>query len=184
MRGKLTPFIVSLALLAGCGPGHGLNLGRVSGKVSYRGEPIRYGFVTFQPDASKGTDGPPAMSTIAKDGSYALTTQDADDGAMVGFHKVSVIALDPEPVAGADAPEPKDAPKEFMAAKGARPKPTPRAKSASAGPTFKSRSGKQYRILGPEKLGNPETSGIAVEVKSGRNSIDLDIGEDGSVSLK
>jgi hypothetical protein len=182
MRGERLLVVLIFAVLAGCSPGHGLSLGRVSGKVTYRGEPIRYGYVTFQPDASKGTDGPPAMSTISKDGSYALTTQDATDGALVGFHKVSIIALDPDPISGADAPEPKEAPKEFMAAKGARPKATPKAKAA--GPTSTSRNGKVYRILGPEKLGNPETSGITVEVKSGRNTVDLSIGDDGSVSLQ
>ena len=182
MRAIHLPVALGLAALAGCGPGHGLDLGRVSGKVTYRGEPIRYGFVTFQPDSAKKTDGPPAMSTIGQDGSYALTTQDADDGALVGFHKVGIIALDPEPIEGADAPDPQESPKEFMAAKGARPKVAPRAKAKDAVPSFTSRNGKRYRIIGPEKLGNPETSGFQVEVRSGRNTIDLQIKEDGSVS--
>src|SRR5262249_62179239 len=80
-------------LLIGCGPGNGLTLGRVRGTVTYKGKPVQNGFVTFQPDASHQTDGPPAMGTINQDGSYALTTQDADDGAVVGTHKVAILGL-------------------------------------------------------------------------------------------
>ena len=49
---------------SGCGPDHGMSLGRVSGTVTSRGEPVRFGTVIFMPDATKGTDGPPAMGTL------------------------------------------------------------------------------------------------------------------------
>jgi hypothetical protein len=183
MRGERFLVALLLAVLAGCGPGHGLNLGRVSGMVTYRGEPVRYGFVTFQPDETKGTDGPPAMSTISKDGFYALTTSDAADGALVGFHKIAIIALDPDPISGADAPEPAEAPNEFMASKAARPRPKARTKAKAAGPTFTSRNGKVYRILGPEKLGNPDTSGVSVEVRGRSNTVNLQVKDDGTVDV-
>jgi hypothetical protein len=186
MYRKFISLLLVAAFLPACGPGHGLTLGRVSGKVTYRGEPVRYGFVTFQPEEREGESGPPAMSTISQDGTYALTTQDPDDGAVVGPHRVAIIALDPDPIVGADAPEPAEAPKEFMATKSGRVKT--KSKTAEvpkdAGPTFKSRDGKIYRILGPEKLGNPMTSGIQVEVKSGRNTFDFEIGDEDAVQVR
>ncbi len=167
-----------LTLASGCGPGHGMNLGRVKGSVTFEGEPVRYGFITFQPDADKGTVGPPAMSTIAKDGTYALTTQDADDGTIVGSHRIAIIALDPNPVSESEAIDPVKDPQAFMTAKGQR---RPPATSKTAEPTFTSRDGKVYRILGAKELENPMTSGIQAEVKSGSNTLNFSIQKDGKV---
>jgi hypothetical protein len=167
-----------LALAAGCGPGHGMDLGRVRGKVTFRGEPVRYGFITFMPDADAGTIGPPAMSTISEDGSYALTTQDADDGTVVGSHRVAIIALDPNPISEAEALDPEKEPEAFMATKGQR-RPPPGA--SKDGPTFTSRDGKVYRMLGSEALGNPGTSGIQAEVGRGSNTLNFSILDDGKV---
>ena len=94
--------------LPGCGSDNGLSLGRVHGKVIYKGEPVKYGTVSFVPDPSKGTKGPIAMGTIKDDGSYVLSTSDAGDGAVVGHHKISVVGLDPTPIPGkAPAPFPR-----------------------------------------------------------------------------
>ena len=93
------PGLLAAALaLVGCGSGNGLTLGRVQGKVTYKGEPVKFGTVSFVPDASKGTDGPIAMGNIKDDGTYVLSTSDPGDGAVVGHHKISVVGLDPTPV--------------------------------------------------------------------------------------
>ncbi|QDV34659.1 hypothetical protein [Tautonia plasticadhaerens] len=176
-RGWLIAVLLALSA-AGCGPGHGMQLGRVKGTVTYRGEPVRYGFITFQPDDTRGTVGPPAMSTISGSGAYALTTQDPDDGTVVGSHRVAIIPLDPNPVDAVEAIDPKADPKAFMATKGQPRRPPAASKD---GPTFTSRDGKVYRVLGPESLGNPNTSGIAVEVGRGSNRLDFAIQEDGRV---
>lgn len=185
---------VALAVvgLASCGPGHGLNLGRVQGKVTVDGRPVTYGTVFFVPDASKGTDGPPAMGTITADGTYTLSTDSPGDGALVGHHKVGVVALDPTPVnPGEAAPAPEEAPVDFMKSKAgaghqgkgasqkaARPSPPP--KSKAGGETFTDKGGRAFRMLLPKKLGNPEESGLRAEVRGGSNSIDFRLKADGT----
>jgi hypothetical protein len=186
------PGLLALAL-AGCGPGHGLTLGRVQGKVSYKGEPVRYGTVFFVPDVSKGTDGPSAMGIIKEDGTYTLSTDSGGDGALVGHHKVGVVGLDPTPIDNASEkplPNPEEAPGEFMLAKGkalqqARRAPRKAAAAATAqGDTFTDRGGRTYRYVIPKKLGNYQESGLEVDVARGSNSIDFDITEDGTARIK
>jgi hypothetical protein len=174
--------VAALAGLAGCGPGNGLTLGRVHGTISVEGEPVRFGYVTFLPDSTAGTNGPPATSSILEDGSFVISTEQSDDGAIVGTHKVAVIALDPEPLAGADLPKPEDDPEKFLATKGHGQRPPVRAKK-SAGPTYKARDGKTYRLLVPERLMNPETSGITAKVERGSNTIKIAIRKDGTAEV-
>src|SRR5690242_16959333 len=87
-----------------CGSSNRLPLGRVQGKVTYMGEPVQWGNIMFVPDASKGTVGPAAIGVISLEGTYAMASEDANDGAMVGFYKVGILSLDPVPVNGDPAP--------------------------------------------------------------------------------
>jgi len=183
------PGLLALAV-AGCGPGHGLTLGRVQGKVTYKGEPVRYGTVFFVPDVSKGTDGPSAMASIKEDGTYILSTDSGGDGALVGHHKVGVVGLDPTPINSTSAlPNPEEAPVEFMQAKGklaqqARRAPRKATAAAAAqGDTFTDRGGRIYRYIIPKKLGAPEESGLVIEVSRGSNTIDIEVGEDGTAHI-
>ena len=84
--------------MAGCGPSDGYRLGRVGGKVTFKGQPVTSGFIIFMPDRSKQTVGPQAMSKIADDGTYAMSTKVADDGAVVGDHQVGIMGTDPKPI--------------------------------------------------------------------------------------
>ena len=61
----------------------------VQGTVIYNGKPLPYGTVSFQPEA-----GLPAIGTIQSDGSFTLTTYSTGDGAIIGSHKVAVIATE------------------------------------------------------------------------------------------
>jgi hypothetical protein len=185
------PGLLALAV-AGCGPGHGLTLGRVQGKVTYKGEPVRYGTVFFVPDLLKGTDGPSAMGIIKDDGTYTLSTDSGGDGALVGHHKVGVVGLDPTPIQKASAkplPDPEEAPSDYMQAKGklaqqARRAPRKAAAAVAAqGDTFTDRGGRTYRYVIPKKLGNYEESGLEVDVARGSNTIDFDIAEDGTARI-
>jgi hypothetical protein len=178
--------------LAGCGPGHGLTLGRVQGKVTYKGEPVRYGTVFFVPNTSKGTDGPSAMGIIKDDGTYTLSTDSGGDGALVGHHKVGVVGLDPTPInttSEKPLPKPEEEPGEFMIAKGKVAKQARRAprKAAAAaaepGDTFTDRGGRTFRYVIPKKLGNYEESGLEVDVARGSNTIDFNIAEDGTARI-
>jgi hypothetical protein len=74
--------------LAGCGGGHPATAG-VEGKVLYRGKPLEFGAVMFQPAA-----GPPASGQIQRDGTFRLSTYGSNDGAVLGAHKVSVSCLE------------------------------------------------------------------------------------------
>src|SRR5262245_34277086 len=92
---RFVPGLLGL-IAAGCGPGEGYTLGRVRGTVTFKGEPVRSGFIIFVPDETKQTAGPQGMSRIADDGTYVLSSKIADDGAVVGFHRVGIMATDPK----------------------------------------------------------------------------------------
>lgn len=64
----------------------------VQGKVTYKGQPVPKGTVTFQSD-----DGHTATGTIQSDGSYRLSTFGENDGAIPGHHRVMIIANDADP---------------------------------------------------------------------------------------
>jgi hypothetical protein len=180
--------MIAALALAGCGSNNGLSLGRVQGKVTYKGAPVKFGTVSFVPDASKGTDGPIAMGNIKDDGTYVLSTSDAGDGAVVGHHKISVVGLDPTPIPGEKAvPTPEESPLEVMKAR-AKGLHTARAagKAANAkveGDTFTDRGGRVYRYVIPMKLGMAEESGLEVDVSSGSNNVNIEISEDGKARI-
>jgi len=95
----------ALCTLAGCGADNGLTMGRVSGLVTFKGDPVEFGDILFVPDGSKGNKGVPAMGKIDKDGRYTMSTQESGDGVIAGFHKVGVRVLDPEPVSKVESTE-------------------------------------------------------------------------------
>jgi hypothetical protein len=72
--------------LAGCGRGYP-ETAVVTGKVTYKGQPVPAGRVCFWPK-----EGRPAMGEIGSDGNYRLTSFSQGDGAIVGEHRVSITA--------------------------------------------------------------------------------------------
>ncbi len=64
----------------------------VSGKVTYLGQPVAKGTVSFLSDK-----GQPATGAIQPDGTYQLSTFGEKDGATPGHHKVMIIANDGDP---------------------------------------------------------------------------------------
>jgi hypothetical protein len=86
-------------ITGGCGPGaepHPETV-PVQGKVTYKGQPVPRGTITFQPDS-----GQPATGEIQSDGSYRLGTFSASDGAVLGHHRVMIIdnTADPTKIPG------------------------------------------------------------------------------------
>jgi hypothetical protein len=79
----------ALLLLAGC-DGGGMKTAVVKGKVTYQGKPVTGGTVTFVPDAG----GPSATGEIKPDGTFAMTTYKPGDGAVLGKHKVFIVAME------------------------------------------------------------------------------------------
>ena len=85
------------SLLIGCGGDKG---GRVSGRVTFKGQPVPAGKVYITPDSSKGNSGQPGFADI-KDGNYdtaAAGSQSAPMGAVV----FTVEGIDPNPPPGAE----------------------------------------------------------------------------------
>lgn len=81
---SLLPFVLgSLLVVSGCG-------GResVSGTVRREGEPLATGKVIFSPVSG----GKLAFGAIQPDGTFQLTTESADDGAVAGQYRVMIAS--------------------------------------------------------------------------------------------
>ena len=97
MRPGLTPALAMSALLVatnlGCGvkPEHPETV-PVQGKVTYMGQAVTKGTVTFQSDGGQAATG-----EIQSDGTYRLSTFAEKDGALPGHHNVMIIANDADP---------------------------------------------------------------------------------------
>jgi hypothetical protein len=69
-----------VCLLLGCSKG-GVDRYALSGKVTYKGEPVPFGRIVFTPDLSRGNDGPQGIARIV-DGQYH--TDKTGKGAVTG----------------------------------------------------------------------------------------------------
>ena len=92
----LTLPMLALALLGpstGCGAnGAGTmpSLVPVTGKVTFKGQPLTTGIVRFEPDDF----GRPATGKLQPDGTFVLTTLKDGDGVVAGHHLVSITDTD------------------------------------------------------------------------------------------
>jgi hypothetical protein len=81
----------------------------VSGKVTFNGEAVTSGIISFSPIASETEGAKSAAGVVQSDGSYTLTTYADNDGAVIGKHRVLYSAaggaLTEEDTAAADASE-------------------------------------------------------------------------------
>lgn len=102
MKGKATfsAFILALGALgllcvSGCGEeSDQVPVYKVSGTVTYNGEPIEGAQVVFIPVEQ----GPAATGTTDSDGKYQLTTYAAEDGAPAGEYKVKITKMSKPPL--------------------------------------------------------------------------------------
>ena len=89
---------IGLALLGaivGCDSSGVGRLVPVQGKVTYEGQPLTTGSLSFKPDAEKGnTSKFEPAANIEADGSYRLFTAERE-GAPLGWYKVAVVAQAP-----------------------------------------------------------------------------------------
>jgi len=83
--------VVSLTLIvvAGCGE-RAPTLYHVSGTVTFGGKPVPAGSILFEPDTTKGNQGPAGYAQI-KDGKY--NTQAGGRGTVGGPHRVRIMGL-------------------------------------------------------------------------------------------
>jgi hypothetical protein len=147
-----------IVMSPGCGDDSGLATRYpVSGKVTYKGEPIKKAVINFVPNDPEGH---PAGGTV-EDGHYELTTLTPKDGAIPGKYKVTVDdrQLDAEAVRSeADAVGKK---------KGVTYAAIPQELQAKALKNLKSSLPGKYQIS--------STSDIEVEVKPETNTFDLEL---------
>lgn len=77
------------AILSGCGDvalaTTRSTMAPVKGTVTYKGQPLTAGSIAFEPDGGREAHG-----SIGPDGSFSLTTFEADDGALPGTHRVAI----------------------------------------------------------------------------------------------
>jgi hypothetical protein len=103
-----------LSLLVGCGSASGK--GKVSGKVTFAGQPVTGGSITFAPlaapNASAGAEGGarPATGRVAEDGTFSLSTDEDGDGALIGRHSVVYSP----PSAATETPDPRTPPSPYF----------------------------------------------------------------------
>jgi hypothetical protein len=84
-------------LVIGCGSDKG---GRVSGKVTFKGQPVPAGKIYITPDSSKGNSGQTGFADI-KNGAYD-TAAEGGQGAAPGAVIFTVEGMDPNPPPGAE----------------------------------------------------------------------------------
>ena len=75
-------------LVTGCGDGRPRRV-PVSGQVTIDGKPLTTGYIRLVPANAR-----PAGGRIDSEGRFTLTTFEPSDGAVIGEHKVTVIAIE------------------------------------------------------------------------------------------
>lgn len=142
--------LVWVFLAAGCGADEGGLAARypVRGTVTYNGQPLASGTINFYP--VDPTQARPASGTI-QDGSFVLTTQNQDDGAMPGSYKVGITAYQ-EDRSKIDSLQKK-----------------------YGGFTQLDLAKVKKTLLTPAKYQDPDTSGLTAEVRAGSNSFTFEL---------
>jgi len=144
-------------VVLGCG-GDDSGLGRrykVSGKVTYKGEPVPKGTVNFLPTKPPPPEGRAATGEI-KDGYYSLSTTGNNDGALSGDYNVAIVAVDVD-----------------LSSQLAKTQGKPRVGSKDYQDAVKS-----SKNLVPTKYGLGETSGLKATVDTSAKTIDFDLKDD------
>jgi hypothetical protein len=83
------------ASAVGCGQSHPKCVA-VGGQVTYRGQPVKNGCVTFTPigRTDHGTLVRPATGDVQADGTYVMKTFGRDEGVLPGDYAVSISVFD------------------------------------------------------------------------------------------
>ncbi len=85
--------LVFLTGVIGCGRSTGIERYDLSGEVSFQGQPVPKGYITFAPDKKAGNQGPGANATII-DGRYETLP---GQGTVGGPHVVRIVGNDGVP---------------------------------------------------------------------------------------
>src|SRR5262249_10656345 len=90
--------VLGLAVIWAVGCGDSNKFVPVSGKVTLNGSPLAHATVSFQPFAKPGSieAGEGSTGKTNEKGEFTLTSSTGKSGALVGKHRVSISALDPQ----------------------------------------------------------------------------------------
>lgn len=141
---------LAAGLANGCGPSRPATA-PVRGKITCGGQAVTEGMVTFYPEQGRSASG-----RIQSDGTYALTTFDQGDGAVLGKHKVTIEAV--RFTGGAPAPTSME--EEIRMAR----EKTPASQAAP-----------KAEWLVPQRYSTRDSSDLTYEVKTGQNTADFDV---------
>lgn len=97
-----TVLLVPILLAVGCGPNRPKTV-QVTGRVTYRGQPLEGARVMFHTQG-----GPPAAGTTDKEGRFRLETFSTDDGALIGEHTVTISKYTPLQTGASSSAPPDD----------------------------------------------------------------------------
>jgi hypothetical protein len=135
----------------GCGSDDGLGTRyKVSGKVTYKGEPLKKGSINFVPEAA---DGRAATGEIADGEIKNVSTGGEGDGILPGKYKVAITALEDVDLSKVSAKYAGGAPDGVALSKEAR----------------------KAKKLIPEKYGNAIDSGLTADITSNGQALTYDL---------
>ncbi len=118
---------LACALLAGCS--RDMPMGRVSGRVTFEGNPVTEGQIVFQPE-----QGPAASGLLDAEGRYRLSTHAPGDGAVQGLHRVTIVPAEAGvQLQPGQPPAPPTAPKFNLPEKYLRPETSELTAEVAAG---------------------------------------------------
>lgn len=153
VRSIATLFSVAvLFTLAGCGNDGLGKRSPVSGTVTYKGQPLAKGTINFYAAAGGEEGATRGAFGVIENGKYTLSTQGENDGAFPGDYLISIMARDVD-MTEAQA----------------------NTNGGSARQDDVSKAYANAKKLIPEKYEVPETSGLKKTVKSGSNTIDIEL---------
>ena len=92
-------FLAIVQTMGGCSKRRAHTLVPVSGKVTYQGNPLRFGIVMFQPEF-----GQPAVGMIQSDGTFRMVTRGEGEGAAVGTNAVRITCYEVQDPANSTKP--------------------------------------------------------------------------------
>ena len=152
--------VPALLVMASCGSDDGLGKRYpVSGKVTYNGNPLENGEITFVSEDLKSNLGASGKIT---NGSYTLSTGGNDDGAQVGKYKVTITAKE-DYLEKAKADFQKETKKQ--------------TESPRIPPQHVAKAEAAAKSLIPTGYGDPRSTTLTAEVKPKSNSIDFELSD-------
>jgi major membrane immunogen (membrane-anchored lipoprotein) len=148
-----------LLVMASCGSDDGLGKRYpVSGTVTYNGQPVERGEISFISEDLKNNIG--ASGTITN-GSYTLSTGGGNDGAQVGKYKVTITAKE-----------------DYLAqAKADFQKESKQQEVSFIPPQYIAKAEAEAKSLIPAGYGDPRTTTLKAEVKAQSNPIDFKLSD-------